>query len=68
MIQATDKAPFATLVEDCRCLFARLPCLTAADKAATKEKATVVVTTNPTTVDRAAEEKARLEKEKAAPK
>lgn len=32
MVQAVDKAPFATLVEDCRCLFARLPCLTAAEK------------------------------------
>ena len=29
MIEAIDKAPFVTLLEDCRCVFARLPCLTA---------------------------------------
>ena len=31
MVQAIDKSPFTALVEDCRCLFARLPCLTVAD-------------------------------------
>lgn len=27
MLQATDKAPFVSLIEDCRCRFARLPCI-----------------------------------------
>lgn len=31
MVQAVDKAPFTALIEDCRCLFARLSCLAAAD-------------------------------------
>jgi len=32
MIQAVDKAPFVKLLEDCRCLFTPLPCMTAADR------------------------------------
>ncbi|MCW8084266.1 DUF6519 domain-containing protein [Sabulicella glaciei] len=27
LLQTTDRSPFVTLVEDCRCRFARLPCL-----------------------------------------
>jgi len=27
MLQATDKSPFITLLEDCRCRFERLPCI-----------------------------------------
>jgi len=33
MLQAGDKAPFISLIEDCRCLFARLPCLDLGQKA-----------------------------------
>ncbi len=31
MVQAVDKASFSSLIEDCHCPFARLPCLAAAD-------------------------------------